>query len=95
MNFKPLHNYVLLELLAEESVTAGGIIIPDSATEKPSRGRVIAAGPGAWDDGVLVPMTVKAADVVLFAKWSSSANEIRLDGRDYVLVRETDILGVL
>ena len=93
--FKPLHNYVLLERINEETTTAGGIIIPDNAREKPSRGRVIAAGPGLYDGDDLIPMTVKQDDIVLFAKWASSANEIKLDGRDYVLIRETDILGII
>lgn len=93
--FKPLHNYVLLERINEETTTAGGIIIPDNAREKPSRGRVIAAGPGLYNGDELIPMTVKTDDVVLFAKWASSANEIKLDGRDYVLIRETDILGII
>ena len=93
--FKPLHNYVLLERINEETTTAGGIIIPDNAREKPSRGRVIAAGPGLYDGEELIPMTVKTDDIVLFAKWASSANEIKLDGRDYVLIRETDILGII
>ena len=93
--FKPLHNYVLLERINEKTTTAGGIIIPDNAREKPSRGRVIAAGPGLYDGDELIPMTVKTDDIVLFAKWASSANEIKLDGRDYVLIRETDILGII
>lgn len=93
--FKPLHNYVLLERINEETTTASGIIIPDNAREKPSRGRVIAAGPGLYDGDELIPMTVKTDDIVLFAKWASSANEIKLDGRDYVLIRETDILGII
>ena len=93
--FKPLHNYVLLERINEKTTTAGGIIIPDNAREKPSRGRVIAAGPGLYDGEELIPMTVKTDDIVLFAKWASSANEIKLDGRDYVLIRETDILGII
>lgn len=93
--FKPLHNYVLLERINEETTTAGGIIIPDNAREKPSRGRVIAAGPGLYDGDELIPMTVKTDDIVLFAKWASSANEIKLDGCDYVLIRETDILGII
>ena len=67
--FKPLHNYVLLERINEETTTAGGIIIPDNAREKPSRGRVIAAGPGLYDGDELIPMTVKTDDIVLFAKW--------------------------
>ena len=93
--FKPLHNYVLLERLAEETKTAGGIIIPDNAREKPSRGRVIATGDGAYVNGARIPLSVKAGDIVLFAKWASSANEVKIDGTDYVLIKETDILGIL
>ena len=93
--FKPLNNYVLLERIEEENKTAGGIIIPDTAKEKPSRGRVIATGPGATENGNRVPMSVKVGDVVMFAKWASSANEVKINGADYVLIRETDILGVL
>ena len=93
--FKPLHNYVLLQRIEEENKTAGGIIIPDNAKEKPSRGRVIATGDGAYDDGQKIPMTVKAGDIVLFAKWASSANEVKIDGVDYVLIKESDILGIL
>ena len=93
--FKPLHNYVLLERIEEENKTAGGIIIPDNAREKPVRGRVIAAGEGAYDGDERIPMSVKTGDVVLFAKWASSANEVKLDGRDYVLIKETDILGII
>ncbi len=93
--FKPLHNYVLIERIEEENKTAGGIIIPDNAKEKPSRGRVIAVGDGAYDDGQKIPMSVKVNDVVLFAKWASSANEVKIDGNDYVLIKESDILGIL
>ncbi|GHS97024.1 10 kDa chaperonin 3 [Bacteroidia bacterium] len=92
---KPLHNYVLLERIEEENKTASGIIIPDNAKEKPSRGRVIAVGPGAYDGDDLIPMAVKQGDTVLFAKWASTANEVKLDGKDYILIRETDILGIL
>lgn len=93
--FKPLHNYVLLERIEEENITAGGIIIPDNAKEKPSRGRVIATGNGTYNGDDLIPMSVKAGDVVLFAKWAASANEVKIDGHDYVLIKETDILGIL
>lgn len=93
--FRPLNNYVLMERLEEENKTAGGIIIPDNAREKPSRGRVIATGNGVFENGNLVPMTVKPGNVVLFAKWAASANEVKIDGKDYVLVKETDILGIL
>jgi len=92
---KPLHNYVLLERIEEESKTASGIFIPDNAKEKPSRGKVIAVGDGAFDNGVRIPMTVKKGDTVLFAKWASSANEIKLDGKDFILIKETDILGII
>lgn len=92
---KPLHNYVLLERLEEQNRTVGGIIIPDTAKEKPSRGKVIAVGEGMFENGVKIPMTVKAGDIVLFAKWASSANEVKLDGTDYVLIKESDILGIL
>ncbi|MBQ8255837.1 MAG: co-chaperone GroES [Alphaproteobacteria bacterium] len=93
--FKPLHNYVLLERIEEENKTAGGIIIPDNAKEKPSRGRVIATGNGVYSGEKLIPLTVKAGDTILFAKWASSANEVKIDGKDYVLIKESDILGIL
>ena len=93
--FKPLHNYVLLERVEEENITAGGIIIPDNVKEKPSRGRVIAVGAGVYSGDDLIPMSVKKDDVVLFAKWASSVNEVKIDGKDYVLIKETDILGIL
>ncbi len=93
--FKPLHNYVLLERIEEENITAGGIIIPDNAKEKPSRGRVIATGNGTYNGDNLIPLSVKAGDVVLFAKWAATVNEVKIDGRDYVLIKETDILGIL
>lgn len=93
--FKPLNNYVLIQRIEEENKTAGGIIIPDTAREKPSRGRVVAVGDGAFEGGARVPMTVKAGDMVLFAKWAASANDVKIDGADYVLVKESDILGIL
>ena len=93
--FKPLHNYVLLERIEEENKTAGGIIIPDNAKEKPSRGRVIAVGAGTYAGDELIPVTVKNGDVVMFAKWAASANEVKLDGKDFVLIKETDILGII
>ena len=93
--FKPLHNYVLLERIEEENITAGGIIIPDNAKEKPSRGRVVAVGCGTYVGETLVPVSVHENDVVLFAKWAASANEIKLDGKDFVLIKETDILGII
>lgn len=93
--FKPLHNYVLIERIEEENKTAGGIIIPDNAREKPSRGRVIATGDGIYSGEKLLPLTVKTGDVILFAKWASSVNEVKIDGKDYVLIKESDILGIL
>ena len=93
--FKPLNNYVLLQRIEEENKTAGGIIIPDNAREKPSRGTVVAVGDGEIQNGTRVPMTVKPGDTVLFAKWAASANEVKIDGDDYVLIKESDILGIL
>ena len=93
--FKPLHNYVLLTRQEEENKTAGGIIIPDTAKEKPVRGKVVAVGDGIYENGQKVPMSVKTGDIVLFAKWASSANEVKIDGIDYVLIKESDILGIL
>ncbi|MDR1026870.1 MAG: co-chaperone GroES [Rickettsiales bacterium] len=88
---KPLHNYILVKPIEETSKTAGGIIIPDTAKNKPSTGEVIAAGPGDKD----APVSVKPGDRVLFGKWAASANEVKLDGTDYILIKEADILGVL
>ena len=93
--FKPLNNYVLLERLQEENKTAGGIIIPDTAKEKPVRGRVVAVGDGVFENGARVPMAVVVGDIVLFAKWASSLNEVKIDGADYILIKESDILGIL
>lgn len=93
--FKPLHNYVLVERIEEANKTVGGIIIPDNAKEKPSRGRVIAVGDGAYEHGARVPMATRPGDTVLFAKWAASANDVKIDGKDYVLIKETDILGIL
>lgn len=93
--FRPLNNYVLMERIQEDNKTAGGIIIPDNAKEKPVRGRVVAVGDGEMQNGVRVPMTVSKGNVVLFAKWASSLNEVKIDGNDYVLIKESDILGIL
>lgn len=92
---KPLNNYILMERVTEENKTAGGIIIPDTAKEKPVMGRVIAVGDGDVQNGNRVPMTVVPGDVVLFAKWASSLNEVKLDGKDYVLIKESDVLGIV
>ncbi|MCL1785786.1 MAG: co-chaperone GroES [Alphaproteobacteria bacterium] len=93
--FKPLYNYILLERLEDADTTAGGIIIPDNAREKPARGRVVAAGNGIWIDGMLVPPSVRPGDTVMFAKWAASAADIKLDGKDFIIIKETDILGII
>jgi len=94
MNFRPLHDRVLLRRVEQESKTAGGIFIPDTAQEKPMEGEVIAVGPGArGDDGKVHPLDVKAGDRVLFGKWSGT--EIKIDGEDLVVMKESDIMGVV
>ena len=94
MNFKPLYDRVLVQRVEEASVSAGGIIIPDSAKEKPLRGKVLAVGAGKLlDDGNLRPLDVKAGDVVLFGKYAGT--EIKIDGAEQTILREDDILGVI
>ncbi len=95
MSFKPLHDRVLVRRIEEEEKTPGGLIIPDSAKEKPQTGEVIAVGEGARkDSGEIIPMAVKAGDTVLFGKWSGT--EVKLDdGKDYLIMKESDILGIL
>ena len=94
MAFRPLHDRVVVRRVEEESRSAGGIIIPDTAQEKPSEGEVVAIGPGARDEkGTLVPLTVKAGDRILFGKWSG--NETKVDGEDLMIMRENDIMAVL
>ncbi|MBM2803171.1 MAG: molecular chaperone GroES [Deltaproteobacteria bacterium] len=90
---RPLHDRVIVKRIAEEEKTKGGIIIPDTAKEKPQEGKVIAAGPGRFDDGKLIPIGVKAGDKILFGKYSGS--EIKLDGEEHLIMREEDILGVI
>ncbi|WP_413206642.1 co-chaperone GroES [Rhodospirillum sp. A1_3_36] len=93
MNFRPLHDRVLVKRLESEEKTAGGIIIPDTAKEKPMEGEVIAIGSGArGDDGKVVPMDVKAGDRILFGKWSGT--EVKIDGVDYLIMKESDIMGI-
>ena len=93
MNLRPLHDRVIVKRLEEEKKSAGGIIIPDQAAEKPVRGEVLAVGPGKKsDDGKTIAMDVKAGDTVLFGKYSGS--EVRIDGTDYLVMREDDILAV-
>src|ERR671938_414173 len=94
MAFRPLHDRVLIPRVEQEAKTAGGIIIPDTAKEKPMEGEVIAVGPGSRDEtGKLQPLDVKAGDRVLFGKWSGT--EIKLNGEDLLILKESDVLGVL
>ncbi len=94
MNLKPLHDRVLVKRLESEETTKGGIIIPDTAKEKPMRGEIVSAGPGKTDDsGKNVAMSVKAGDIVLFNKYAGT--EIKMDGVEYLVMREDDILAVI
>jgi chaperonin GroES len=94
MSFRPLHDRVVVKRLDAEEKTAGGIIIPDTAKEKPMEGEVIAAGPGARNEaGALVPLDVKAGDRILFGKWSGT--EVKLDGEDLLIMKESDIMGII
>ena len=93
MKFRPLHDRVLIQSLDSEEKTSGGIIIPDTAKEKPQEGKVIAVGPGAKsDDGKTTPMDVKVGDHVLFGKWSGT--EVKIDGKEYNIMKESDIMGI-
>ena len=93
MKFKPLHDRVLIEVLDSSEKTAGGIIIPDTAQEKPQEGKVVAVGGGAkTDDGKILPMDVKVGDKVLFGKWSGT--EVKIDGKEYSIMKESDIMGI-
>jgi chaperonin GroES len=94
MKFRPLHDRVVVRRIEAEEKTAGGIIIPDTAKEKPQEGEVIAVGPGARDEnGKVAALDVKAGDRVLFGKWSGT--EVRIDGEDLLIMKESDIMGVL
>ncbi len=94
MNFRPLHDRVLLRRVEQEAKTAGGIFIPDTAQEKPMEGEVIAVGPGArGDDGKVHPLDVKAGDRVLFGKWSGT--EIKIDGEELMIMKESDVMGIV
>ena len=94
MKFRPLHDRVVVKRIEEEAKTAGGIIIPDTAKEKPQQGEVIAVGPGGRDEaGKIIPLDVKVGERVLFGKWSGS--EVKIDGEDLLIMKESDILGVL
>ena len=94
MNFRPLHDRVVVKRVEEDTKTAGGIIIPDTAKEKPQQGEVVAVGPGARDEqGKIVALEVKPGDRVLFGKWSGT--EVKIDGEDLLIMKESDILGIL
>ncbi len=94
MAFRPLHDRVVVKRLEGEEKTKGGIIIPDTAKEKPQEGEVVSVGPGARDEsGKLTPLDVKAGDKVLFGKWSGT--EVKIDGQDVLIMKESDILGVV
>ncbi|MCL5807766.1 MAG: co-chaperone GroES [Deltaproteobacteria bacterium] len=94
MKVVPLHDRIVVARIESEEKTAGGIIIPDTAKEKPQEGRIIAVGPGKRDkDGKLIPLDVKAGDRVLFAKWAGT--EFKLDGKEHMIMKEDDILGVI
>ena len=94
MNIRPLHDRIIVERLEEETTTAAGIIIPDSAKEKPQQGKVVAVGKGkVTEDGKVLPLDVKTGDTVLFGKYAGT--EVKLDGKEYLMMREDDILGVV
>ena len=94
MGFRPLHDRVLIRRVEAEEKSAGGIIIPDTAKEKPMEGEVVSTGPGArGEDGKIQPMDVKAGDRVLFGKWSGT--EVKLDGEDLIIMKESDIMGIV
>jgi chaperonin GroES len=94
MKFRPLHDRVVVKRIDAEEKTAGGIIIPDTAKEKPSQGEVLSVGPGGRDEaGKLVPIDLKVGDIVLFGKWSGT--EVKIDGQEVLIMKESDILGVI
>jgi chaperonin GroES len=94
MKFRPLHDRIVVERIDAEAKSAGGIIIPDTAQEKPSQGKVVAVGPGGRDEaGKLIPIDLKAGDRVLFGKWSGT--EVKIDSADYLIMKESDIMGVI
>ena len=93
MKFKPLHDRVLIKVLDSDEKTSGGIIIPDTAKEKPQEGEIVAVGSGAKDEnGKTSPMDVKVGDIVLFGKWSGT--EVKIDGKEYSIMKESDIMGI-
>jgi chaperonin GroES len=94
MKFRPLHDRVVVKRIEAEEKSAGGIIIPDTAKEKPSQGEVVAVGPGGRDEaGELIPIDIKAGDRVLFGKWSGT--EVKIDGKELLIMKESDIMGII
>jgi chaperonin GroES len=94
MKFRPLHDRVVVERIDADAKSAGGILIPDSAQEKPSQGEIVAVGPGGRDEaGKLIPVDLKKGDRVLFGKWSGT--EVKIDGEDLLIMKESDVMGVL
>jgi chaperonin GroES len=94
MKFRPLHDRVVVERIDAEAMTAGGIIIPDTAKEKPQQGKIVSVGPGGRDDhGTLIPIDIEIGDRVLFGKWSGT--EVKIEGVEYLIMKESDIMGVL
>jgi chaperonin GroES len=94
MKFRPLHDRVVVRRVESEAKTAGGIIIPDTAKEKPQEGEIVAVGPGARDEaGKLVPLDVKSGDRILFGKWSGT--EVKIDGEDLLIMKESDVMGII
>jgi chaperonin GroES len=94
MKFRPLHDRVVVKRIEEATKSAGGIIIPDTAKEKPQEGKIVAAGPGGRDEtGKITPLDVKAGDIILFGKWSGT--EVKIDGEDLLIMKESDILGII
>lgn len=94
MQFRPLHDRVVVKRVDEDTKTKGGIIIPDTAQEKPMQGEVIAVGPGGRDEaGKLIPIDIKQGDIILFGKWSGT--EVKIDGTEYLIMKESDVMGVM
>ncbi|WP_029009455.1 co-chaperone GroES [Azospirillum halopraeferens] len=94
MKFRPLHDRVVVKRLESDTKTKGGIIIPDTAKEKPQEGEIVAVGPGARDEnGKIVALDVKAGDRILFGKWSGT--EVKIDGEDYLIMKESDVMGII
>jgi len=94
MKIKPLSDRIVVERIEQDEKTAGGIIIPDNAKEKPKQGKVLAVGPGAKDEnGKRIPVDVEAGDIVLFTQWAG--NEIKIDGKEYLVLKESDVIGII